>query len=515
MGMSDKKHMLFAKRPSLSVVCAVLSVFTLLCFHIPFYRYVLDNVSAGLNGVIIVICLTVLMLLGNFLVYYFLIYLLRFIGKCIVAFTLVGDAVCLYFVNTYDVMIDDTMMGNVFNTKYSEASGFFSWSAVWYILFLGAVPCIYLFAREIEYGSLRRFFANVGFSLLGVAVLAFANISNWMWIDKNSTVMGSLLFPWSYTVNTFRYWNFVRERNREEIKLPDFEFEDPQKSAVVLVIGESVRADHISLLGYGRETTPELSSIPGVKAFQGKSAATYTTAAVKAILDYKPTDDLYEILPNYLYRNGAEVIWRSSNWGEPPLHIEKHFSREDLADIYPDADPDHDGILFEGLKDEILGCGKDKVLIVLHTYISHGPLYNRGYPDVFMIYSPVCNTVEMSSADHDELMNSYDNSILYTDHLLAETIGMLKGLEDWKTSLIFLSDHGESLGEGNLYMHGVPIAIAPKEQYEIPFILWSSDPEETFRMEGEASQYQIFHSVLHFLGAGSPIYDEKMNFYVR
>lgn len=513
--MAERKKLLFSRNPVLAVVCAVLSVFTLACFHAPFFRYVLANVSEGFNGTVIVACLVVIMLLCNFFFYYLLIYLFRFVGKCLVAFTFIGDAVSLYFINTYDVIIDDTMMGNVFNTKYTEASGFFSGSAILYVLLLGVLPCIYIFARKIDYGSLKRFFANVGFSLLGIAVLAFGNMSNWMWIDKNSTVMGSLLLPWSYTVNTFRYWNSVRERNREEIPLPDITFSDDSKAAMVLVIGESVRQDHISMLGYGRSTTPELEAIPGVKAFRGKSAATYTTAAVKAILDHKPTGDLYEILPNYLYRNGAEVIWRSSNWGEPPLHIEKHFSRSDLAGIYPDADPEHDGILFEGLREEILGCGKDKVLIVLHTYISHGPAYNRGYPEEFARYTPVCNTVEMASADHDELMNSYDNTIIYTDHLLAETIGMLKGLDGWKTGLIFLSDHGESLGEGNLYMHGVPMAIAPKEQYEIPFILWSSDPAETYKPAEELNQYQIFHSVLHFLGADSPVYDENLNFYAR
>lgn len=499
----------------LTVICAVLSLFTLLCFHAPFFRYVFDHVSEGFNGVIIVVGLVIIMLVGNFLTYYLLIYLLRSVGKCIVAFTFIGNAVSLYFINTYDVMIDDTMMGNVFNTKYTEASGFFSLAAVLYVLLLGVIPCIYIFARKIDYGSLKRFFATFGISLGIIAAIAFGNMANWMWIDKNSTVMGSLVLPWSYTVNTFRYRNSVRESNREEIKLPDMEFTDSLKTAVVLVIGESVRADHIGLLGYERNTNPELSGVPGVKAFRGKAAATYTTAAVKAIVSHEDTGELYEILPNYLYRNGAEVIWRSSNWGEPPLHIEKHFEREELASVYPEADPEHDGIMFEGLREEILGCGNGKVLIVLHTYISHGPSYNRGYPEEFMKFTPICNTVEMATADHDELMNSYDNTILYTDHLLAQTIGMLKGLEDWKTSLIFLSDHGESLGEGNLYMHGVPMAIAPKEQIEIPFILWSSDPEETFKPSEELNQYQIFHSVLHFLGAKSPIYDEEKNFYAR
>ena len=303
--------------------------------------------------------------------------------------------------------------------------------------------------------------------------------------------------------------------NREEILLPDAVFTEPdEKRVCVLVIGESARQDHFSLYGYPRQTNPLLSNQERLTAIRADAAATYTTAGVKAILDSRPTDKLYEILPNYLYRAGAEVVWRTSNWGEPPVHIEKYQNPEALLEQYPHADPAYDGILFEGLKDEILSSGKSKVLLIIHTSISHGPAYNKRYPAEFEHFTPVCNTVEMAKADHDELMNSYDNTIIYTDYLLSEAIKQLEALpKEWESCLMYVSDHGESLGEGNLFMHGVPISIAPREQIEIPFLVWTSEGSRDVKTLDKVGQYHVFHSVMSFLGAESEVFDEKMNIF--
>ena len=496
----------------LGIVCFVLSVFTLLAFHIPFFRHVFANVEPGFNAFLIVSGLAVLMLAANYFLYYLLMYPGRVIGRALVAFTLVGDAISLYFINTYDVYIDDTMMGNVFNTQFSEASGFFSLAAVLDLLLLGVLPSVLLFLVKIEWGSFKRFLANIGISLVVILGVAFGNMSNWPWIDRNATQLGSLLMPWSYSVNAVRYQLKVRERNREELPLPDLSFKNSEKDVVVLVIGESARSDHFSLYGYDRPTNPLLEQ-DDVAALPTLAAATYTTAGVKAILDHKATDKLYEILPNYLYRSGADVTWRTSNWGEPPLHIDKYLKVKDLSERYPDADPQYDGILFENLKDDITGSGKNKVLLVIHTSTSHGPSYNKRYPAEFEHFTPVCETVEMAKADHDELMNSYDNSIIYTDWLLHNTISQLKELEGWRSCMIYISDHGESLGESGLYMHGVPISMAPREQLEIPFIVWSSDKNLKIKEMEQYQQYCVFHSVLHFLGAESEIYDENLNIF--
>ena len=233
---------------------------------------------------------------------------------------------------------------------------------------------------------------------------------------------------------------------------------------------------------------------------------------VKAILEYKDEKKLYEILPNYLFRTGADVIWRTSNWGQPPLHIDKYEEVPDISEKYGIPDEGHDGLLLAGLPELISGSDKDKVLIVLHTSTSHGPSYYKKYPAEFEVFTPVCRTVEMSTSPVGELVNAYDNTVLYTDYLIHSIIEDLKSLPEWRTSMIFVSDHGESLGENNLYMHGVPISIAPAEQIEIPFIVWTSDGTP-LKENDVLTQHHVFHSVLNFLSVDSPAYDESMNIF--
>jgi lipid A ethanolaminephosphotransferase len=490
----------------------ILSAFTLAAYHFPFFRLVLDKIEGGFNGVLITAGLAVLMLALNHFFYYLVLYTGRFVGRCILAFTFVADAISLYFINSYEVLITDSMMGNVFNTQFSEASGFFSLAAVLYVLFLGVIPCIFIFAAKTDFGSFKRFMTNIGLAL-GLAVgIAFVNIQNWPWIDRNSTELGSLLMPWSYTVNTVRFYNGEKKRNQKEILLPDAQISNDSKDVCILIIGESARRDHFSLYGYEKPTNPLLAE-DDVTALIANSAATYTTAGVKAILDHQPTGKLYEILPNYMYRTGVDVIWRTSNWGEPPVHIEKYHTVRDLKKMYPDADDRYDGILLTGLKEEIMSSEKDKILVILHTNTSHGPTYNKKYPAEFERFTPVCTTVEMSKANPQELMNAYDNSVLYTDYLIHSAIEILKEIPDRRTCMLYVSDHGESLGEGNLYMHGVPMSIAPKEQVEIPFIVWTSEDAAEVKELDEVGQYHVFHSVMDFLGVESPVFDEDKNIF--
>lgn len=183
--------------------------------------------------------------------------------------------------------------------------------------------------------------------------------------------------------------------------------------------------------------------------------------------------------------------------------------------MYPDADTRYDGVLLEGLKEEILSSAKDKMLVILHTSTSHGPTYYKKYPAEFEVFSPVCTTVEMAKADKQELMNAYDNTIVYTDYIVHSVIEILKDIPRRRSCVMFVSDHGESLGEGNLYMHGVPMAAAPKEQIEIPFIVWTSDKSLKIYTDRKVKQYHVFHSAMSFLGVESPVYNAELDIFAK
>lgn len=493
----------------------LMSFLNLVFFHFSFYSFVFQNLDyKSLNGIVIIISLVIIMLVANAFVFYLLFSLSRFVGKPLLITFFIINSVAVYFTNTYGVIIDKSMIGNILNTNYDESSSFFSFKLILYVIFLGIIPSIYLIKIKIINVVWKKFLITSSLTLLFIVILVFANASNWLWIDKHSKKLGGLAMPWSYSVNTALFYIDKHKKNQKEILLPDATIKDNEKSVVVLVIGESARSHNFSLYGYEKNTNPLLSKTKNVFHFNATSCATYTTAGVKGILEHTRTDDLYEILPNYLYRNNVDVVWRTTNWGEPPVHIKDYQNRDILRANCKGEGCNYDEILLTGLKEQIASSKKNKVLIILHTSTSHGPTYSKKYPPRFEVFKPVCNSVELGNCSHQELINAYDNTIVYTDYILYNIIEDLKQLKEYKSAMLFVSDHGESLGEKNLYMHGVPLSIAPKEQYEIPFIVWVSDNSaKQLKHNKILSQNHVFHSVLNFLGVQSPIYDEKMNIF--
>lgn len=492
--------------------CALLSLFTTLAYHAPLMEVVCQNTQEGASGAVIVGSFVVLIFVVNFLVYCVLAYLLRVVGRVLMALMFVVNGIALYFINTYEVLLTREMMGNVFNTQYSEASGYFGLNAAMYVLLIGIVPAIYVLLRRVDYGSMRRFVVSIVGAIAVVAGIAAVNVNNILWIDRNATQVGSLVLPWSYVVNSVRYFHHQHMLNREAILLPDAEVVTSGRDVVVLVIGESARRENFSLYGYSRETNPLLAR-DSVTSLVARASATYTTEGVRAILSHRPTEEYYEPLPDYLARAGVDVKWRTSNWGEPQLHLADYRKVRDIKALYPAARADYDEILFHGLRDDIAEAQGNKLLVVIHTSTSHGPEYYKRYPAEFERFTPACRSVEMANADRAELINAYDNTILYVDHLLHGVIATLKGLEGVRSTMIYVSDHGESLGEGNLYMHGMPMSMAPREQVEIPFIVWTSDSASLRSDIGEVGHYHVFHSIISRLGVASPVYDPKRDIF--
>lgn len=510
----------FLRPLSLFVFSCIVSIGTLLLYNLPFFYYVANNTNEHLGGKLLLLAsLVVIMLVLNFMMTYLVMFLLRWVGRVLLAVLSLINAAAVYFMVTYKVIIDQTTVENVFNTRYSEASGFFSWSLWLTIIALGVIPALWCLLQPLDFGKVRKMALSCASSLGIVLVVALANIGQTLWIGQHDTELGGLLQPWSYIANTIRMVSSNSDKQAEEIKLPDGRIVDDEKAVVVLVIGESARKANFQLYGYGRDTNPLLSRQEQLQVYQANSCATYTTAGTKAILEPKDTDELFEMLPNYAFRMGVDVSWRTSNWGEPPIHIDEYLTDGDLARLYPDVDDTYDGILFHGLCERINASKKNKVLIVLHTSTSHGPKYADKYPKDFEVFKPVAENVEEGEKHLDRLVNAYDNTIRYTDFLLDSLINSLRTMEQWHSAMIFISDHGESLGEKKMFMHGLPMRLAPKEQYEIPFLVWTSDGFRSYKPAGELpkvlEQHYIFHSVLNLLSIESPAYNKDYDIFVR
>ena len=514
----DKMKKLLRKPISLFVFSCIVSIGTLLLYNIPFFRYVADNSNESVGGrIFLLTSLVVIMLAINFMLTYLVMFLMRIVGRILLAIFSIINATAVYFIITYSVMIDATTIENVFNTRYSEASGFFSWGLWLFILAFGVLPALWCLLQPVVIGKAKKLALYCGSSLAIALVVALANFNQTLFISQHDTELGGLLQPWSYLVNTCRIASFSIDEQAEEIKLQDAKIADDDKAVVVLVIGESARKANFQLYGYKRDTNPLLSKLQDLKVYEATSCATYTTAGTKAILEPKDSGDLYELLPNYAFRTGVDVAWRTSNWGEPPIHIEEYLTDDELGDQYPDVDKDYDGILFAGIRQRIESSKSNKVLIILHTSTSHGPKYADKYPMEYEVYKPVARNVEEGEKNVGLLVNAYDNTIRYTDFLLDNLISTLRAMTDWKSAMIFISDHGESLGENKMFMHGLPMKLAPKEQYEIPFLVWTSENFRSYKTKDELpavlEQHYIFHSVLNLLSIDSPAYNKDFDIF--
>ncbi len=511
---------------SIFVFSCIVSIGTLLLYNIPFFNYVSQNTNESTGGIIFLqTSLVVIMLALNFMLTYLSMWLLRIVARILLAIFAIINATAVYFIITYSVIINATTIENVFNTRYSEASGFFSWSLWLFIAVFGVLPALYCLMQPVVIGKAKKLGIYCGSSLAIILLVASLNIGQTLWISQHDTELGGLLQPWSYVVNTCRVISSYQDEQAEEIKLPDGTITDHEKAVVVLVIGESARNANFQLYGYQRDTNPLLSKQEGLKVYQATACATYTTAGTKAILEPKDSGDLYELLPNYAFRTGVDVSWRTSNWGEPPIHIDEYLTDTDLSDLYQGKSNDYDDILYYGLRERIESSKKDKVLIILHTSTSHGPKYADKYPKEFEVYKPVAKNIEEGEKNIGMLINAYDNTIRYTDFLLNSLINTLREMKDWHSAMIFISDHGESLGENKMFMHGLPMKLAPKVQYEIPFLVWTSDGFRTYKQtsttqdapEGELpavlEQHYIFHSVLNLLSIQSPAYNKDYDIF--
>jgi lipid A ethanolaminephosphotransferase len=225
-----------------------------------------------------------------------------------------------------------------------------------------------------------------------------------------------------------------------------------------------------------------------------------------------------ENLVDVLKHGGIELAWWDNNTGSKGVA-----DRIPYQSLRKSRDPDFcngktcfDDILLDKLKSHLPSVG-DNAFLVLHQLGSHGPSYYQRYPDAFRLFTPECATAELSDCSREEIVNAYDNTIAYTDRMLAELIDYLKTRADeFDTALVYMSDHGESTGEYGLYLHGMPYMIAPQTQTGVPFILWISEGfrksmalnTDCLRAHAETpySHDNLFHSMLGLMNIETEAY---------
>ena len=511
------------------------AIYTMVAFQRPLLSYVLAVIDPGTaQGVTELVSLQIIQFALMALALGLLALLPTPVVKAFCIATLFANAAAVYFMTTYNVELDRTMIGNILNTDQREVTQLWNPRMLGQIALLAGLPSLLiLWLRVVR----PRWFVRIGAVVVTFVVLVgwlWATAFTWPWFDKHAPRLGGRVLPWSYIANTVRHFNQQALANRVQTLLPDAIFLTPvppgQKDIVVLVIGEASRAQNYAYYGYGRDTNPFTRDLGMVALPAGQSCATYTIGSVACILTHEGSAASdrtgYEPLNSYLTRMGVETIFRTNNFGEPPIKVTRYERIADIMAGCSGADCPTGGLdetLVWGLAAELTASHFDRIFVTLHEAGSHGPSYWKKYPPAFQEFTPVCETVEVGSCSSEALVNAYDNSVRYTDHVNATLIKALNGIPNARVALIFVSDHGQSLGENGLYLHGTPNAVAPQEQRMVPFLVWMNEAfmaahgvtPDSIRQAGTRPHDFPFHSVLGAFGMTSPIYKPDNDIFAR
>ncbi len=465
--------------------------------------------------------------------------------KPVITVVALSSAAAAYFMNNYGIAIDTVMIQNVIETNPGEAKALLSPKLFGYLLVLGVLPSALVWWLPVQY---RRFFpglVNKVLVIVGCLLIVAASVgafySTYAPIFRQEDKLTHFINPTNYIyavtkLAKSRYsvkQNVVVQPVGTDAVMSAEAKARPKKNLMIFVVGETARADHFSLNGYNRETNPELKKLDVLNFTRVASCGTSTAVSVPCMFSQFPRSDYsdkkgktYEGLLDILQRAGVQTVWldNNSDCKGTCLRIPHHDIPKDQKSPFCDGTNCLDESLLVGLQDYIDGL-KDNAIIVLHADGSHGPEYYDRYPKDKEQFQPVCRTNQLGSCSHEELVNVYDNTILYTDFFLSKVVDLLKKNQDkYDTSMIYVSDHGESLGENGMYLHAAPYAIAPEAQTHVPMVMWFGQDTlaqegidrtclKAKQDEGDLSHDNIFHSVLGLFQIQTGVYQSGLDMF--
>ncbi|ORM67415.1 phosphoethanolamine transferase EptA [Pantoea rwandensis] len=466
-----------------------------------------------------------------------------YVRKPLLIVLVLASAAANYFMHSFGTVIDTNMIQNVFESDAQEAGALVSSSYVAWMVLMGIVPVAVIFLVRIKTGQrwwwslLQRLAGALGAILL-ILLMAVLFYKDYASLIRNNKGLVKMITPANIVSGTGHY---VDERylqgSQALVKIGQDAKKGPlisteqKKTLVVLVVGETGRAENFSLGGYARETNPELRKQQVIYYPDTSSCGTETAISVPCMFSNMPREHYDANLAHHqegvldiLAHAGVSVLWRENDGG-----CKGACDRVPHTDMTQWKLPQycHDGFCLDDVLlhrfDNYVDSLHNDGIIVLHQMGSHGPAYYQRYPASFRRFTPTCDSNQIQDCDHQALVNTYDNSLLYTDDMVSRTIDKLKALSDrFNVALIYLSDHGESLGEHGMYLHGAPYVFAPSQQTHIPLLMWMSSgyaaayhiDETCLRQQAakeKVSQDNLFHTVLGLFNVQTQEYQPQLD----
>lgn len=519
----------------------LVAVWLTLVMNASFWRHLWGAVDGWNNEhVFFLASLPLLVCLFNFVVLGLLAW--GKLTRVVLILMLLLSAFVSYFMSSFGIMIDYSMLINAMQTDRREVFDLLGPGLLVWVLLVGVLPAIAvsripLASHRPTRAALLKLGSLLGALLLIALILALA-YQSYASLLRNNRELRLMLVPsnlvgavHSYAKRQLRTPAAFEPVGLDAVRVAEASQRGRHK-VLVLVVGETARSASFSLNGYPRETNPALASREVVSFTDVSSCGTATAISVPCMFqdlgrrEYKSFHARgREGLLDVLQRAGVAVLWRDNNSG-----------CKGVCDRVPSEDVDKLGISGlcndDGCFDEALLHGlaervdrsTDDTVIVLHMLGSHGPAYFKRYPEAFRRFTPTCDTSQLDKCSNETIVNAYDNSIAYTDHVLASVVDLLKSREaQFDTAMLYVSDHGESLGEKGVYLHGLPYAMAPSEQTRVPMVAWLSDAFSTrtgispgcLRAQRDLplSHDNLFHSTLGLMSVRTAVYREQLDLF--
>ncbi len=494
------------------------ALFTVAFANLAFFRRLFEVYAGQQWGyahiasvAVVLLCVTVLPLA--------LLSLVRFV-KPVFALYFLMAAGTAYFMDTYNVIIDHEMINNVVLTDPAEASDLVTPRLLLYVLLLGTLPSVALFRARIRPESTLSMLRNRGLLVLTAVLLtiglALSSSSFYASFIREQKPLRYYSNPAAPLHGAVRWASLQLKDGQQPLEVVGEDAHAPpadtDRELVVMVVGETARSDRFSLNGYDRETNPLLAQEAVASLRNVSSCGTSTAVSVPcmfAIYDRQSFRDdkarHTENVLDVLQHAGVTVLWRDNNSDSKGVAERVRFEdfRSPEANPVCDIECRDEGML-DGLQSFIDRHPSGDILIVLHHMGSHGPAYYKRYPETFRRFTPTCETSQLNACSAEEISNTYDNTLLYTDYFLSKVIALLRGNDDrFETAMIYVSDHGESLGESGLYLHGLPYFLAPDAQTRVPVVFWFGRRFDSARIEAMQqlvdrpfSHDNVFHTLL-------------------
>lgn len=438
-----------------------------------------------------------------------------------------------FFMDTYDVVIDSGMIANAMATDAGEVSDLLTPKLFAYLLLIAILPAVLLLRVELRPQSLGRAAVSRALMLTACVVLGIAVVlsdgSFFATFVRDHKPMRYYANPLTPLYAAWALGKQNHEVSGGPMRLIGRDAHIPagdiDRELVIMVVGETARADRFSLNGYRRDTNPRLEKETVYSFRNVTSCGTSTEVSIPCMFSIYGRDEFSgqkasstSNALDVLAKAHVNVLWRDNNSGSKGVSARVQTEDFRQSELNPLCDTEcRDEGMLAGLQDYVATHPDGDILIVLHQMGSHGPAYYKRYPHRFERFMPACESASLDNCSPEQVNNSYDNTILYTDYFLDRVIEFLRNNDNrFETAMFYVGDHGESLGESGVYLHGLPYWMAPRSQTHIPLILWfganyhdASRPAMSQMVNQPFSHDQVFHTLLGLFEIRSDIYDAK------